>query len=123
MLFTFLISIVFISEVIIAISLIVSLFKLDKKIIELNNTIIMAKPKLVEIGSLVCGISEYAKEIVFDYIQKFKIKKEDTVQRCLVKLLGAMLLWKINSEAVRKLRKSKTVRFISKGLSLLENMV
>lgn len=123
MLFTFLISIVFIAEIIIAIAIIVNLVKLDKKIAELNDTLKEAKPKLTEIGGLIHGISEHIRELTLDYTEKFRAKREDIALRYLTKLLGAMILWKINSKAIRKLQKSKTVRYISKGLSLLENMV
>jgi len=123
MLFTFLISIVFIAEVIIAISAIISLVKLDKMVLELVETVKLAQPKIKDISGLVVAITEQWAEIAEDYVSKFKNKGEDVALRVLTKLLGAMLLWKINSKLIRKITKSRTFKIIGKGLSLLENMV
>ena len=123
MLFTFLISIVFIAEVIIAISAIISLVKLDKMVLELVETVKLAQPKIKDISGLVVAITEQWTEIAEDYVSKFKNKGEDVALRFLTKLFGAMLLWKINSKLIRKITKSRTFKIIGKGLSLLENMV
>lgn len=123
MLFTFLISIVFIAEVIIAISAIIFLVKLDKMVLELVETVRLAQPKIKDISGLVVAITEQWAEIAEDYVFKFKNKGEDVALRFLTKLLGAMLLWKINSKVIRKITKSRAFKIIGKGLSLLENMV
>ena len=123
MLFTFLISIVFIAEVIIAISLIATLIKFDKKILELIETIKLAKPKISDISKLISAITEQWIDVSEEFVNKFKTKSEDVTLKFLTKVLGAMLLWKINSKIVKKVTNSKTFKILGKGLSLLENMV
>ena len=62
MIFTILISIVFIAEIIITIALVKSLKNFDKKVCELNNTIILLKPQIKDISELSRKISEQLKE-------------------------------------------------------------
>ena len=123
MIFTFLITIVFIAEIIIAIAIIHRLLLLDKAVIELKSTLEIAKPKLCDICSLVRNISEQWIDLSEDFVEKFKTKGEDITLRILSKLLIAMILWKLNSKAIKRIRNSRTYKILGKGLSLLENVV
>ena len=58
MVYTILISIVFIAELIIAITILQNLIKLDKCIIQLDETISEAKPSIKDISSLLRKISK-----------------------------------------------------------------
>ena len=123
MIFTFLITIVFIAEIIIAIAAVITLLKLDKKVLEFNEMVTLAKPKVTDISKLISGISEQWLEMAKDYVDKFKTISEDISLRALAKVLLAVLLWKLNSKTINKIRNSKTYKIMGKGLSLLENMV
>ena len=123
MVFTILISIVFIAEIIITVALFRFLLNLDKKILDLNETIILAKPSIKDISELVEKISEQYVEMSERMVDGFRDNQERFILKQLTKFLGAILLWKFNSKAINRIRKSKITKFIGKGLSLLENMV
>ena len=123
MVYTFLISIVFIAEIIIAITVIQNLLKLDKTIISFDETLTTVKPSLKDVCELCTKISGQSVEFSKRFVDKFKRDQEDAILRALSKLLIAIMLLKINSKAINSFRKSKTGRFLAKGLSLLENMV
>ena len=123
MVFTILISIVFIAEIIITIAVFRFLFSIDKKILDINDTIILAKPSIKDVSELVKKISEQYVEISEHFVDDFKDNQEKFVLKQLTKFLGALILWRLNSKAINKIRKSRVTKFIGKGLSLLENMV
>ena len=123
MVYTILISIVFIAEIIITITIIQNLLRLDKFILEMDETITLAKPGIIDITNLGKNISEQIFELTKDYIEKFKRKNEDKIYRQLSKILLAIILVKINSKTIKKIQRSKITRTIAKGLSFLENMV
>ncbi len=122
MIFTILISIVFISEVIIAIFLLTILLKLDRAVLGVNEIVIEAKPGVREISRLVLGISGQMKEFAIRFADKVKTKRDDYISIYLVKVLLFVLLWK-NAKKLDKLRKSKFAKTLGKGLSLLEIVV
>ena len=123
MIFTILITIVFISEIIITIAIINGLIKLDKAILDLNNTVELAKPGVKDISELVHKISEQMVELTEDSVADFKDTQEKFALKQLTKLLGALLLWKFNSKLINRIRKSKITKLLGKGLSLLEIVV
>lgn len=123
MVYTILISIVFIAEIIIAVTVIQNLLRLDKAVIELNETVEEANPKIRGLSCLVKKISEQAVELSKDFVIRFKEEQDDFVLRKLSKVLMAILLLKINSRAINAFRKSRAGKFIVKGLSMLGNMV
>lgn len=123
MLYTFLISIVFIAEVIIGLTLIIYLLKLDKAVLTLNETVSEIKPGIREISVLSKNISEQLIELTNRFVKRIKYEQEEMILRGLSKLLISLLVVKINIKAVNKFRKSKIAKVLSKGLSLLENMV
>lgn len=123
MLFTFLITIVFIAELVISIAILVGLIKLMQKTQGLNELVTEAKPKIKDISVLCKGISEQFIEFAENFVSKFNKKSEDIALNYLTKILGMFLLWKINSKTINKFRKSKLSKLLGKGLSLLESMV
>ena len=96
---------------------------MDKALIELNETVLLAQPGIKDIANLSKNISEQVVEISEQIVKKIKQEQEDAVLKQLSKLLMAILLLKINSKAVNRFRKSKVAKLLGRGLSLLENMV
>ena len=123
MLYTFLITIVFIAELIIAVTILLFLINMDKKILEIDCTVTELKPSVKDISDLVAKISKQILELSEDFVEKFKTKNEETVLRLLNKMLIALILWKINSKTIKKIRHSKVFKTISRGFNLLQNMV
>lgn len=123
MIFKFLTAIVFIAEIIIGFTLIINLVKLDRKILALNETVIQIKPGIKDICSLIKAISFQIKELVLDYSERLIKKREDMALRITMKLLAGILLWKVNLKIIKKLRKSKAIKTIAKGLTLLQIVV
>ena len=123
MVYTILISIVFIAEIIIAITIIKKLFEIDKKVIDLDNTISQAKPNITDISVLCRKISEQFIELTHKFVKDLKIGSEDFSLKILSKLLIALILLKINSKTINRFRKSGIGKILGRGLSLLENMV
>lgn len=123
MIYTFLITIVFIAEIIIAFALIKTLITIDKKICDLDETITLARPSVTDIADLMRKISEQVKELTSENIEKFKNYQEDVALRTLSKMLIAMVLVKANIKTINRFRKSKLGKTLAKGLSILENMV
>ena len=77
MIFTFLISIVFIAELIIAIALLKILFNLDKKVLEINLKLVNSKDSINEICVLAKKISVQLKILSQDFVDKVKNKSEN----------------------------------------------
>ena len=123
MLYTFLITIVFIAEIIITLTVIIALLKLDKAIIETDVLVSDIKPSLKDVLYLMKKISAQMIELAEDFEFNIKKQEEDTAVRFLNKTLIALILWKINSKAVTKIRRSKIFKTASKGFNLLKNMV
>ena len=123
MIYTFLISVVFIAEIIIAITLFQVLLRLDKAVLDLNETVVLAKPGIKDISELVRKISEQYKELSKQFVQKVTRNSEEVVLTRLFKVLLGFLLVKTNIKLVQKIRKSKITKALAKGLSLLEIMV
>ena len=123
MIYTFLISIVFIAEIIIAIAIIQSLHRLDKTVLEFDATVQAAKSGVEDIANLSKNISYQLVELAEQFVEKFKQNQEDIFLKHLSKILMALLLLKINSKTINKFRKTKVAKVLGRGLSLLENMV
>ena len=123
MVYTILITIVFIAEIIIATTIIQNLMRCDKAILDCNETIEKANPIIKEISDLAHKVSEQAVELSEHFVYKFKKDQEDIVLRFLSRVLMLLLLLKINSKAINTFRKSKSGKLIIKGLSMLGNMV
>ena len=123
MIFTFLITIVFIAEIIIGVTIILNLVKLDKAILALNETVTELKPGIKDVCSLVKAISVQIKELILNYKERLIKKREDVAIRLMVKVFASVVLWKANLKIIKKIRKSKAIKAISKGLTLLEIVV
>ncbi len=123
MIFTILITIVFIAELIIGFTLLVNLLKIDCKINKLNQDLLLIQPSLEEICGLIKAISFQIKEMADEYRDEILKKREEMSVRLLSKIFAGILLWKINIKLIRKIRKSKITKTLAKGLTLLQIMV
>ena len=103
MIYTFLILIVFIAELIIAITILQNLRKLDKKVIELDDTISAMKPSIKDISELARKISEQWQIIAQDFVDKTKQDAEDIFLKKLSKALMGVLVFKLNFKFVKKI--------------------
>ena len=118
--FTF---IVFIAELIIAFSLIFNLIKFDIKLINANKFLEDAKPKIKNIAELVRGISEQIYELTPIWVEKFKDAKNKLVRKQVESLMSATLFWAINLKIIKHLKRSKILKILWKGLTLVQNVI
>lgn len=123
MVYTILISIVFIAELIIAITLIQNLLKLDKAIILLDEKVKNSLNGIKDISVLTRKISEQIIIISQDFVDKSKSKSEDILMRQLAKIFLGLFLFGANFKLINKIRKSKITKTLAKGLSIIELMV
>ena len=123
MVYTILISIVFIAELIITITIIQNLLRLDKAILEFNNTITEIRPGIKDVSELARKISEQWQILAEDFVEKTKRNSEDIMLKHLSKILMSILILNLNFKIVKKIRKSKVTKILAKGWSFLENMV
>ena len=115
--------IVFIAEIIIAITLIRVLLKLDKKVLDIDETIVKLRPGIKDVGSIIRKISAQYVEFSEDFVLKIIKKRDESIFNQLNKILVVVLLLKINSKFIRKVMRSKQFKLLSKGLSLLKYVV
>jgi len=123
MIFTFLISIVFIAELIITLALIKILFDLDKKILSFNLKLDNSKENIKDICNLTKKISFQLKILSQDFINKIKDESENIFFKKLSKMLISLLIIKLNFKIIKQARKAKITKTLIKGFNLLENMI
>ena len=98
MLFYFLISIVFIAEIIIAFTIIMHIIKLDKKLIEYNKFIDEVKPLIKDIMETTRKLSEEFSKLAPKFVDMIKNVAVDFVRGQLKSLLGALTFWLVKKE-------------------------
>ena len=108
---------------IIAITIIQNLLRLDNAVLELDNKLSSKKLDVKEISELMRKISEQWEILAQDFVDKTKRDTEEILLRNLSKMLVGLLVLNLNFKFVNKIRKSKVTRTLAKGLSFLENMV
>lgn len=113
MIFTILISIVFIAELIIAFTVFITLKRWSKKVRNLNLTLNYIKPSVHEIVILARKISGQLVEFSQNFVDKVEGYREEILFRNLARILLSVLLF-------RRLKKTKLLKLAGKGLSLLE---
>ena len=123
MIFKIFITIVFISELIIAFAIIINLLKLNKLIVKMNSAIEVSKPTIKDIAELIKKISAQMISISETYVDKFNKEKEKFILNQVKNLMTTLLFWKINIKILKIFRKSKLLRVAWKGFTLLQNMV
>ena len=123
MIYTILISIVFIAEVIIAITIVQNLLRLDKTVLLLDDTIVATRSGIKDISILSRKISQQFVILSKDFVEKIKKDREDELMKMLSKALMSVLVLNLNFKLLKKIRKSKITKVLVKGLSFLGSMV
>ena len=123
MIFTILTTIVFISELIIANTLISKLRAFDKVLCEMNDTVAELNPKIKDVAYLIKNISAQCVEFAYDFISKLKNKRDTTISNIINKLLIMFILWKVNLKFIQRIKSSRFLKRFNRGLSLLKYMI
>ena len=123
MVFVILISIVFIAELIIAFSIIINLVKLDKNINEATVFIDNFNPKLKEVLELMSKISAQVAELVPIWVENLKKERDKIILNQTKSLISGILFWSINIKVINRLRKTKIIKALWKGLTLVQNVL
>ena len=123
MVFVILISIVFIAELIIAFSIIINLVKLDKNINEAAVFIDDFNPRLKEVLELMSKISDQVAELVPIWVENLKKERDKIILNQTKSLISGILFWGINIKVINRLRKTKIIKALWKGLTLVQNVL
>lgn len=101
MVFYFLISIVFIAEIIIGLTVIIYLLKADKIILKYNELVDETKPSIKEVMILVRKISKQLVELAPIFVDKIKSFLLNIFISQAKNLLGALTFWLVKNEVER----------------------
>lgn len=123
MVYTILISIVFVAELIITITIFQCLLRLDKKVLDLSKKLASERPTIKEISELIRKISTQWIILAQEFVDKTKRDSEDFLLRTLSKTLVTLLVFNLNFKFIKKLKNSKITKTLVKGYSFLESMV
>ena len=102
MIFYFLISIVFIAELIIAFALILNLMKLDKTFIKYNELIDCAKSSIKELLITIRKISEQLVEFAPMIVENIKLALTNIIIGQVKNALGALTFWLVKKEVEKQ---------------------
>ena len=116
-------AIVFIAEIIIAYTIFSKLVMLDKLILKADKVLTYSKLSLKEISRLISQIAAQCVEFAEDFALDFKTKRDEIALKQLNNLILTIILIKMNSKFINRIRRSKLVKRISRGLSLLQLVI
>ena len=123
MIFTLFTAIVFVSQVIIAFTIIFHLIKMDKEIKYWNNFLTEAKPKIKDIMVLAREISVQMTELAPAFVEKLITIRNNIIRSRIETLISMILFWSLNFKIAKKIKKSQIFKLSMKGLSLLQNVI
>ena len=123
MVYTILISIVFIAELIIAITIIQNILRLDKIVLKLDEQLLDSRTGIKDISELTRKISEQWKILAQDFVDNTRRDSEEILLKQFSKMLIGLLVINLNFKFINKIKKSRITKTLAKGLSFLENMV
>lgn len=101
MLFYFLISIVFIAELIITLAIVSGLKKFDKQLVKYNIFIDDIKPLIKDIAETIRKLSERYLELAPKLVEKIKIFALNILKDQIKSLVGALTFWLVKKEVER----------------------
>ena len=104
MIFTFFICIVFVAEIIIALTIILSLLSFNKKIIEFNRALYESKDQIKEIMQLLYKLSEQLSEFADLAVDKIKDCIYDILAKYFKSVFSGVLLWSIKTQLKNKIK-------------------
>ncbi len=123
MIFTLFTVIVFISQLIIAFTIIFHLVKMDNKIKSWNTFLDEAKPKIKDIMVLAREISIQMTELAPVFVENLITIRNNIIRSRIETLISMILFWSLNFKIAKKIKKSKVFKLSMKGLSLLQNVI
>lgn len=123
MIFTLFTVIVFISQLIIAFTIVFHLIKMDNKIKSWNNFLDEAKPKIKDIMVLAREISVQMTELAPAFVEKLITIRNNIIRSRIETLISMILFWSLNFKIAKKIKKSEIFKLSMKGLSLLQNVI
>lgn len=123
MVFVILISIVFVAELIIAFSVITNLIKFDKRIKRAAQFLEEAEPRLKELLVVVQKISAQILELIPVWLATLRQERDKIILNQAKSLISTILFWSINIKIIKRLRKTKIVKAVWKGLTLVQNVI
>lgn len=123
MIFTFLISIVFVAELIITIAIMSVLLRWDRSINNFNELVIAISPKINEVANLIRMISMQLRELSVRFVEKVNSSKEQVLTIMLANIVTTLFFYRLNVKFFKNIRRAKLYRTLSRGLSLLQLMV
>ena len=123
MIFKIFTAMILIAELIIAYTLITKLIVVDKLILNADETIMEINPSVKDVCVLIKKISFQYVEFAKEFVSKINDTQEDVTISILNKVLISLLLIKLNLKFINKLRRSKVIKRINRGLSLLKYVV
>ena len=109
--------IVFISEIIITVTIFNYILKLDKKIVALNDAIIAVNPLVKDVVLLISKISEQMVIISCDFKKNLAINLENYLLKSVSKFLNMILLFYFNKKVYKEFRKFKFSKLFLKGFA------
>ncbi len=98
MIYYFLISIVFLAELIIALTLVISLVKLDRKVNDINNFLDEAQPSIKKILILMRQISKQLLILAPIFVRQIKSFISDLIMGQVKSLAGGLTFWLVKKE-------------------------
>ena len=123
MVYTILISVVFVAELIITITVFQNLSRLDKVILGLNDTVVETRLGIRDISVLLRKISEQWLILAQDFVNKTKQNTEEALLSRFSKLLVSLFVVNINFKLFKKIRNSRLTKIFVRGWSFIENVV
>ena len=115
--------IVFIAELIITYEIIINLVKFDKIINSTNEFLNTKKSDITDIAQLCNKLSEQILELSSDWVENLKKSRDKIILNQVKSLITGILFWSINIKVIKQLRKSKFLKAIGKGLTLVRNVI
>ena len=98
MIYYFLISIVFLAELIIALTLVINLIKLDRKVNDINNFLDEAQPSIKKILILMRQISKQLLILAPIFVRQIKSFISDLIMGQVKSLAGGLTFWLVKKE-------------------------
>ena len=98
MIFYFLISIVFIAEIVLTVFLLAILYNLDKKILEYNSLLKDIKPSVKDILSTYGDLSKEFLKLAPILVDKIKVFAKDFFVGQFKSAIGALTFWLVKKE-------------------------
>lgn len=123
MIFAIFTTIIFIAELIIAIWLIVTLFKIDRAINNVNSSLTELRPKIKSLMELIHAISDQIMELAPIWVENFYKKRNEFLIIQAKKLLISAIFLLVDMKIINKIKRNKILKSAWWGFTLVQNMI